>query len=646
MPTYRIQGPDGKVYRVQADSEQQAVSGLKATVGAQQRRPASTFNDQVTRSASLGLSDMANAGMSALVSQAPRLMGKDPGYGLGDAYRAAKTVENDRAAEYGKANPGADLGAGLLGGLVMPGGKQLAKAATPVAKGLLGGLEAMARGGGIGAALGGIYGATTAKPDETIEGAKRGAVAGGLTGAALPAVAGAASGAKDMATGVARTVARAGNKAAGGNVLSPTREAGKRLVEALKKDSFTPEQIKTVQNQWLKNGVTPSLLDVVGRDSNTGALLRGAAMSGGGRKAAAAYNDRVVGNLQDEALNLTRRLTPNETRTADQVRQALTAERSATADAMYPAFQGEQIPAESIGSALQGRSGQVALARARNIADTMRDTNAVAEIDALLSGQANQVSAGTADLIRRGLRDAGVAASQRAENTMASGLQGRAGDIEQALMGVPGFDAARNAFRGTSQAIDAIDLGSTGLNAAPEAFASQFGALPEQAMQPGQVGYREAIETAIGRPTEGATGILNRLATSNNQGRNLGAAFGEEPAQTYQAGLGNLIDQVQNARFINPGSNSQTAGRSVDAALVDQQPVPKSIMGVVGAILDKVRMGATLTDAEREAIIQLGTSNQLPPEVGELLLRQPRNLQLGSRLSPAAAIAVQNQTGG
>lgn len=648
MPTYRVQAPDGKTYRVQAGSEQEAMSGLRATLDAEKRRPANKFTDQATRSASLGLSDPVNAGISALVSQAPRLVGKDPGYGLREAYNAAKSVEAKRGAEYDQANPGKSLGAGLLGGLAMPGGKLLAKAATPVAKGLLGGLEAVGRGAGIGGALGGAYGALTANPGEMAQGAKRGAVTGAVTGGALP-VAGAAVGkVAQGAGGAARTVARAANKASGGQILNPTREAGKRLVEAMRKDGMTPDAIKAVQNQWMKTGVNPTLLDVVsanGGGQNTRALLRGAALQGEGRNTASKYANQVTSDLQDNAIGLTRNLTP-DTRPVGAVREALEAERSATAQQLYPTFQGDAVPVQAFGDALTGRAGQVALARARNIADTMRDVNAVTEIDAILAGQADTVSAGTLDLIRRGLRDAGQKAKMSGDNTVASGLAGRGADLETALMDVPGFDAARNAFRQQSQGIDALDLGATGLRATPDEFAAKIGALPETALDPARIGYRDAITQQIGNPTEGATGFLNRLGTSTNQGRNLATAFGDEPAQNYRGGIQNLVEQVQNARFIDPGTNSQSVGRALDERLVEGAPnLPRSPFALVVDLIDKIRAGATLTDQERNAVVQLGLADALPEDLAILLQQQAQRQAISPRLAPAAALAAQNYQG-
>lgn len=655
MPVFRIEGPDKKVYRVEAPDEQTALSGLQKEVGAPKSkayqdiskvRGKNSFSDQVTGAMSLGLQNLTNAGVATLTSQAPRLMGKDPGYGIGEAFQAARNVERDRSDEYAKNNPIKNVAGGLLGGLAMPGGQQLAKLATPAVKGALGLLEGVGRGAAIGAGLGGAYSGATSRPGEELRDIKRGAVTGGVVGGAVPVATAAAGAVGRGVAGAGRTVARATNKASGGQLLNPTREAGKRLVEAMRADGMDEAMIRATKNEILRTGVTPTLLDVVsanGGGQNTRALLRGAAMTGPARNTASRYADQVVGDLQDNAIGLAERLTPGNPQSAPELRSGLESAVKASDAALYPAFQSDAVPVDAIGDALTGDTGRNALMAARKIADARRDFNAVQEIDALAAGKADQVSAGTLDLIRRGLRDAGQEAMQGANSTLGGGLTGRASDLRESLLNVPGFRQATEASSALRGQMDAIDVGAKGMTARPDQFSAELGQLAPEALDPARVGYRQAITDQIGAPAEGSTGALNKLATSTNQGRNLEIAFGAKPAQDFRAGMGNLIDQTNNARFINPNTGSQTAGRAVDQQLVDGIPTPRlSILGLLSSAWEKIQRGATLTDAERQALVEMGISTGTPDQLAPQLAQPVRQQfqQTGARLAPALALGV------
>lgn len=766
----------------------------KAKTDAEARRKPNSFTDQTGRSLSLGLQDLTNAGMSALVSQAPRLAGKDPGYGLGEAFNAAREVEGERGEAYNRDKPGRSLLSGVVGGLAMPGGKQAAALALPKLKGLLGGLEAVGRGAGVGGALGGVYGAATAKPGQEAQGATRGAVTGAVTGGAVPVV-GATLGAGARGAGsVGRAVARTANKASGGQLLSPTKEAGRRLVEALRKDGVTPEGIRAVQNQWLKTGVSPSLLDAVsvnGGGQNTRSLLRGSAMQGGGRNEATQYARGVNEGLQSKALGLTERLSPGETRTVPQVEREI-ASRIDNA-AQQPNFnygQGGADVSQGLSQRFAARRGEVNqaynAARAASpdqamipdepffelsagVREAVRDFDpanvprVARELDSLdkmttpavrdlfdlrsrlsrLSASNDPVEATAAGAAVRGLDeqitriqgsftgDPGVtqawrdAIAKRAQmgrefqgddlvqrltqqerrgggymNTIApedasAAIMGRSGvspkanaprDLER-IRGMLGEDSpewqslqreaegrlmARDttpenfgrsfsdferqnpeladillsqqarqgvtASRGeVTQALGdrrALASGRGVVNTPADTYAGEF-----QQGDLGRLGAFRDVQDFIARGKEGAVGRLNDM-TADSVGRNLSTAFGDEAASTFRGGTRNLVEQAQNARFIDPGTNSQTAGRLMDAGELNIPQLPRGVIGVVSSIIDKIRQGATLTDGERQAIVQLGIADQLPDDLAAMLQAQAQRSQLGSQLAPTAAVTM------
>lgn len=167
------------------------------------------------------------------------------------------------------------------------------------------------------------------------------------------------------------------------------------------------------------------------------------------------------------------------------------------------------------------------------------------------------------------------------------------------------IEASRQEIAGAVGDRGAVATGRGVLNTSPDRLAAEAAALGERRPL-AQVGAVREIEDQIGRPREGATGLLNRLSTATNTGRNLEELFGPEEAARYQRAIELEVERVNNARFISPNDGSQSAPRLMDDALAEIPPMSK--LGLIRAVLDKLRRGATLTDAEREALLQFGTS--------------------------------------
>jgi hypothetical protein len=121
-----------------------------------------------------------------------------------------------------------------------------------------------------------------------------------------------------------------------------------------------------------------------------------------------------------------------------------------------------------------------------------------------------------------------------------------------------------------------------------------------------QTGAAGELVGMIERPPEGATGVLNRIGTATRARNNLSETFGQDAAADYQAAIRNSVEQVQNARFINPNSGSQTAGRLADEELVAS--IPTSKLGLIATIVGKMRAGVSLTDQERQILVEIATS--------------------------------------
>lgn len=532
--------------------------------------------------------DEAATGLSAMLS--------------GRGYSEERQRVLDQRDRMNQTDRGSRVAGGLTGfatSLAAPGGAFIGRGGTIANRAL--------RGFGVGSAMGAAYGAGAAEGGvgERAIGAGQGALLGGGIGAAAP-VAGAVGAFGGRAIG--RTLSGAWNnlldQPQGAEVVQ--RNALSALQRSLAADGVTPDVARRVVDEWEATGVMPNVVDITPRGGQTQRLLRGAAArSGPASNAAESYLETQATNIQDNAINLTRRLTP-ETRTAQEVTDALSSGRSAQAEADYLGPYRAQIPVdESITSALADEPGRAALRRARAAAVTRRNYDQVAEIDALLSSEAPppSASAGTLDRARIAMAGRGrnLMTGSNARPDVAGGLFDRANDLDRALDAVPAIQPARETYRRFSEGIEGVDLGSRIRTEAPDALEAQL-ASSQAGQFTAPVGAARALETAIGTRAEGQTGLLNTLATSPNMRRNIPAVFGEGGRQ-YQAGLGNLIDQLNAARFIASSQGSKTAGVATD--LVQGLQLPTGPISTAMMALDRLMRGLELSPGEAEALMTM-----------------------------------------
>lgn len=454
---------------------------------------------------------------------------------------------------------------------------------------------------------------------------------GAVVGAAVPAAIGAVRGASKVASAVTAPARRAAVRSAnnlatkaGAGFLDPQSEAFKRLGEALRADKFTPEEIQAIQSDWLRvGGPPPAFMDLVakgGRGQRTMALVRGAGVSGGGRNVASEYGNRVAVDLQDNAIARTRAMTPDQ-RPAEEVAADLRKSRSKLANEQYAGPYATPVEVtKDVADVLSDPPGRAALRQARADALERRDASQVAEIDALMSDQPpKQVSAATLDRVQIALRERGDRLAMGGNASRAAGTGARRTVVNQALDNVPALAEARSAYKGATRQIEGVEkVGPSVLSETPDAYTANVSRLGEEARGSVGVGAARTLEDAIGRPAEGATGVLNRIGTATNTGRNLATTFGEKPAADYRQSINQMRDQLNNARFINPNTGSQAAGRLADETLVENIPTGKT--GLIMAVVRKIQNGATLTDAEREAIVKLATST--PDAISEGVRQQ------------------------
>lgn len=657
MPIYTIKVP-GATVEVRANSPEEAQalamkqspSTAKANAAAQKRvnpygSKISPIVNSIGQGGSLGWADEVDAreaqAATAIKNGLGRLVGKKPEYTSQQMYDATMGAYKKQREGFREQRPKTDTALGVLGGLLMPMGE------IGAGSGLL---VKTLKGAGMGAGLGALAGAGSSDAGQRGQGAVRGGVAGGLIGGAIPGVG------KSLASS-AETVARVANKATGGKLISPVQEAGKRLAEAMRQDGLTPDQIRASMNEWMKSGVTPQFLNLVGQ--NTKRLVRASAQKADGKAPnIAARNEEVLAaNLQDKATGLTRKLAPSPM-SATKVKEAIQESRGKLADVQYKEPYAQQIPVpNTVIDALSDEPGRAALRRARAAAVARRNPQQVEEIDRLLASEVTpqdpfqwykpppeSVSGGALDRVHVAMRGRGAKMNQAPDTRdIAGGLFGRAADIDAALEAVPALQPARQTYRGHVGMENAIDLGMESPFAHPDQFGEELTRLmgfatPEGNPHPvtaqdiqgaARQGVVQNIVDAIGRPAEGSTGFLNSLSSGNNYAQVLGDVAPDQAAM-YQQGIGNLVQQLKDARFVNPNSNSATASRLQDMGLVDLPALPTSGVGMLMRGLDMLRRGATLTDQEREQILQLATQHpeqvlqalpSLPPAISQEFMR-------------------------
>lgn len=594
-------------------SQQQATTDAQAATARQSGGPIGRGADRALEQAqTFGFGDEMAGGAAALSrlvqNTVSRAQGKEPAYGVADAYRA--TVDAERAAneQWAGQHPKANAAVGVLGSLT-PG------AGTP-AKGLLGMIGQGMTAGGV---FGGLTGAGNAQGGlgERAKGAGAGAALGAAVGGAVPAAVrgGAVTG---------KTAMRLANRASGGNLLNPQKEAASRLAEALRADGLDPTSARKAARDWAATGASgPALMDVGGE--NTRALVRAAGTKGPARQQAAKYADAIVSDLQDNAIRQTNALTPDQ-RPAQVVADELREFRGNQATTDYaPAYAQTINITPEVASALRGPEGNTAINMAISGERANRQYDAVRELERLRTAAEMpelpahrpvnpyytrattapplEPTTGRAlDRVQMMLGRMGEENYQLGDGRapyVGKGLFDRQAAINKSLDDFEGLKDARAAFKGTTEQMRAIDTGQGILNAPPNAFNAPAGS--EGALG---VGARDALATALGSPAEGSTGVLRRIATSTNMGEKLGTAFGSE-GDRYRQGLANEISRVENARFADTRSGPKTANLLIDVA--ENFPVSKA--GLLSAVIEKLRSGVTLTDKERLALVVMGQAD-------------------------------------
>lgn len=619
------------------------------------------FADNAVNGMTLGLDKITGAALNAGVTGLQNLIGDGPGYGMSDAFMADRIAQNESQAEYAAERPIESLGSGLLGGMATPGASQLGRfVVSGAGRGLLASeslLPAAGRGLVAGAPVGAVSGLLNSNPGDEVGATARGGVIGGALGAGVPLASSAAS-ATVRATGLDQLPAVL-NRATGGRIAALNgdvdRRALQRLSEAMRADRIDPAQIRTAMNDAMRYGINPNLLDIVGPNATrTRNLVVGAAQAPGpGMTAGARYRDEVAGSVQDQAVDQAYRLTPGETRSAVQYRQGLDDTSEGLARTDYAPIYDEQVAiTPEVERALSGMTPQMRMAQQES---SFRFPERATEIEGLANPDEvlESVSAGALDRIQRQLGNSGRNATRSLENAnpgLAADYYARQGAVNEALEAVPALAPARATYRGFNLAGEGVDLGQeairqSGRSIRPADYTDQMGVLERQAAdaaaisgravptprEGAQVGMRDQVVQDLGNMVEGG-GVPSRYFNSNdsaNVRQVMGSTFDQPVVDDFQGALGMLNERMRIANFMDSSRGSPTAARLTAGNMAD---TPRSISGVVLTLIGKIRRGATLTDADREAIVRLGTTFGATPPTPAA-----RGVPVSGRLAPILA---------
>lgn len=568
-----------------------AQGGMTQPPGAE---PLRQFSRQLTANADEAL----GAAMFAGKSQLPRLAGKDPGYGFGEAYNAARTAEKEETeSRKGPAATAAGVAGGIAG--LATGGTE-----ARAAKAGLGLLPRLLPAAKQGAALGAAGGAAGADRYQDIPKATAaGTVAGGLLGPA-----------GEVLLSGARLAGQAANTLSNNKFGSAVASATHKLAVALYKDGLRGAQLDKAMEKWRTAGVDQSLLDLGGK--HTQKLVRQAG-AGAGQHAVRRYDEKTEQETASQAIDQVKKLV-GEKRPMGDVVEAMEKQRKTIAQQKYPKQYGLQVDSVPVLHALRDPQARVALNNALNDAVVNRDYETAKDINKILNNlrmmevapksfaklikeHAQTVRAGTLDQIQSALQRTAKRAGERTGGKYkAQGFSDRAKDLSFYLDNLPALKDARKTYRLYSEMIDGFEQGHGFLkDVESDASLKAFSSLGKGAKQTARIGMRQALTEQIEGNT---TGALRTLAYSPKAKKLLTAMFGEDEAGRLSRAADYRLEKLSNA------------GKAAGGAPPSERPhVGSFVTSPVHAFKHATIRTATdaafgMSDKESEAIAALGTA--------------------------------------
>lgn len=563
--------------------------------------------DALRQGATLGLADEAGAAGAAA--------------GGGDYDQALQQIRGSQQA-WGEQHPIADAALNVLGGL------------GSVAGGLAGRAPSLLQGAGQAAGLGAVAGGASAEGgfENRALGAAAGGTIGGALGLATPLI----------VSGVAQAGSRIGNALAPG-LGNQEAKAGRVLSTYLNRDlqGRSLDDLTAALDEARASGIPMSIMDVAG--SNMTRLGRLAASAPG--KASQQAEQFVAGSRAEVpylAQNaMSRAVAPRGA--AGQSVQELAEQRSAEAAPLYEqAFRrGQAVTNDRIQGFLEDPIIQQGIKRGLEIQrlEALARGQKFDPMDYAVTGfnkAGDPIIGGVPnmrllDAAKRGL-DA-ILEDYRDPITRRLNLDERGRAIEMVRRawvktldesGPPEYAAARAAWAGPTESMNAVNAGRNFIRGEPDAMIQRFAQLSEGDQQLFRLGVGEELSRMVG---EGRLGQLQRLMNqSPDFAQKLQAFLEPEQFARLQADM-QRIGTIQRR-------NNMIGGGSPTARIMAEQADTSNLEGGLGAavgLLNSYRSGG-LTGAAGHLLSRgygrsVGLSENVAADIGQSLFTTDDALQ-------------------
>jgi hypothetical protein len=268
----------------------------------------------------------------------------------------------------------------------------------------------------------------------------------------------------------------------------------------------------------------------------------------------------------------------------------------------------------------------------------LREALALMENDGITLPK-DQFTVGLADYMKRALDDIASSSARSGNNNVARQARNMTKAITSAIDPiVPGYKAARDAFAGPAQLLDAIELGSTAFakDMSPAQLRRELSSMSPSERDGFLQGAQSQVEAMMGNAVNDAATLRNTFRKGWNEAK-LRILLGDDVANDLLKRIDRELTFGQTSNAV--ASNSETARRQ--AAQMEVSPdigtTPRSgvtIPGIFIGAFDKARNaieGVARPQINR-ALSEIHTARQLSPETIRLL-------QNGSRASRPATIA-------